>query len=121
MPDAYATTSGPHYATVLERSSIATEALFRKAAEIIQASESTHQELREIKFRSLHDKILQVSVGAAPSHIAGNQIVRHFRRKHGRVEIRAALSLLRERGQLRLELVRTSGRTREEWSIPKAS
>lgn len=108
-----------HILAVLEYSSVVTITLLLQAVELMQSSESTYQEACKIKFKSLNQEIVEF-VRTVPHRISGSQIARHFR-KYRREEIRFALSDLRENGQLACDLVKTTGRPREEWSIRKAS
>jgi hypothetical protein len=111
-----------HILAVLECSPIVTESLLIQARAIVQASESTYHQLCDWNSALLTEKILRfvITKGGVCSK---DEIGDRFRRKSkdGQAKINSALAELELAQRLLRVLVKTDGRAREEWRIPKVS
>jgi hypothetical protein len=110
-----------HILSVLERSPMVTESLLIRARAIVEASDLTHRQLCDRNRTSLTDEILKFVEATKGGVCSKDEIGDHFRPRHGQAKVNLALTQLKFAQQLLHFRVKTDGRPREEWRIPKVS
>jgi hypothetical protein len=108
-----------HILAVLESSPIVTEGLLIQARAVVEASDLTHRLLCDRNRTSLTDEILKFVEATKGGVCSKDEIGDHFRPRHGQAKVNLALAQLKFAHQLLHVLVKTEGRPREEWRIPK--
>jgi len=109
-----------HVLAVLEPSPIVTETLLWQARAIIEVSESTLGSLHQGRHTLLRDEILEFVRTISPNGLAHHELVRRFRRRrNSTADIQIALDQLAREQELVRKPVKTNGRDRVEWHLPR--
>lgn len=103
-----------HILAVLEGSPVVTESLLIQAPAIVGASESVYQQLCNQNRVFVTEEILRF-VTTNGGVCSKDDIGDRFRRKYAQREIDSVLAELEQSKRLLRELVKTNGRTRENW------
>jgi hypothetical protein len=109
-----------HILAVLARSPVVTETLVLQARAIVRASEGTVESLRRGRRVVLGDELLGSMRAAGGSGLSHHKLVRLFRRRRNSLaDIQKTLAELLRRQEVTRTVVKTSGRDRVEWNVPR--
>jgi hypothetical protein len=109
-----------HILAVLAHSPVVTETLVLQARAIVRASEGTVESLHQGRRVVLGDELLGSIRAAGGSGLSQHELVRPFRRRRNSLtEIQKALAELLRRQEVTRTVVKTSGRDRIEWNVPR--
>jgi hypothetical protein len=109
-----------HILAVLACSAVVTEALAIQARAIVEASARTVESLHRGRRVRLEDSLLEFMRAAGGGRLSHHELVRRFRRRgNSTVEIQKALAQLQREEDLIPTVVKTGGRDRVEWSLPR--
>jgi hypothetical protein len=109
-----------HILAVLTRSAVVTEALLFQASAIVRASEGTVESLHRGRRAHLGAELLEFMRAAGGIGLSHHELVRRFRRRgHLTADIQKALAELLRRQEVIRTVVKTSGRDRVEWNVPR--